>query len=272
MKLSHLFAVILVLLFLVGSAGIVFKVNKTLKALAFEDAQKKAELILQMNGAIAEFFSKQLQPDIKAMAERLGEDDRFNPVWMSAIYAGRQIGESFKGLTGETYTFRKTTVNARNADSEPNAYERAFITELEKDPGLIRRQLTVEVDGKPCLLSMERAPTLGESCLRCHNTPAQAPPEIIEMYGAERGFGRRLGQASVFSVLIPLEEEFAHADALSLQLSLAIMLMLILILSGYFLMKQRLIFLPLSRLRTQTKRIAGNPGVLGEKIRSPFRP
>ena len=42
------------------------------------------------------------------------------------------------------------------------------------------------------------------SCLRCHATPAQAPAELVSLYGPVRSFGRKDGEV-VSAISIPVK-------------------------------------------------------------------
>lgn len=200
------------------------------------------------------------------MAERLEEPGRFNPVWMSSIYALRKIGNEFKTITGERYVFRKTIVGARNPDSEADEFEREFIRQLEADPDLKESSRIVSRQDGPYYLSMRRSSTMVEGCLRCHSTPDKAPAELLEIYGASLGFGRSVGQASAISLQIPVAASYAKADQLTLQLSLMLLGLLCLLFLTLSQSIRRLVVNPLQKFHSQVRAIAGNPHSLRIKI------
>ncbi|MDO3380110.1 response regulator [Geoalkalibacter halelectricus] len=266
MKLSKSLNLILLLLFFVGSLAVILTVNFSLKKQAYLDAEREAELLIGMHEAIYQYFVHELQPEVKKMAERLDEQNVYNPVWMSSLYALRKIGQEFKTITGERYAFRKTIVGARNQDNEANAFERKFIAQLELDPDLKELSRIVYLEDGPYYLSMRRSSSMVENCLRCHSTPDNAPAELLEIYGSYLGFGRSVGQASAISMQIPVADSYAKADQLTLQLSMMLLGLLCLLFLTLSQSIRRLVVNPLQRFHSQVRAIAGNPHSLRQKI------
>jgi two-component system NtrC family sensor kinase len=94
-------------------------------------------------------------------------------------------------------------------------------------------------------------------CLRCHGTPADAPPGLIKLYGAEHGFGYHEGMLmGVESISISLSPALQEIDQIAIQISLFgvfAMVFLFLAIDGTFL---RLIAQPLRRMGALFENIA----------------
>ncbi len=84
-------------------------------------------------------------------------------------------------------TFRVTSKNYRNPKNKPDSLEMHAINALEKK----EKTFVEQFEGDTYRYSIPL--TVTEACLKCHDKPENAPKEVIEKYGSERGFGYKVG-------------------------------------------------------------------------------
>ncbi len=177
---------------LLAMAGLVgffaFALNLHLERIMETEAREKATLILSQVGAVQGYVRTKLRP---AMYRMLPED-QFVLEAMSTSFVTRLVMSDLN-LAKEAFLYRRVGIGARNPDYEANALERELIGRFEKDPGVVLIEEYVEEDGEQHFITA-RPQRFEMSCLHCHGTPEAAPSELIERYGAERGFGREVGQ------------------------------------------------------------------------------
>ncbi len=97
--------------------------------------------------------------------------------------------------------FRVTSDNFRNPKNAPDDFEKKAITWFKRNKSY-KERYAMEGDtfryAAPLIIK--------KGCLKCHSSPSTAPREVIEKYGAKRGFGYKLGDIrGVISVSIPTE-------------------------------------------------------------------
>ena len=243
--------------FVVAGLAIVLLVNRHDRAMALRAAEQQADLRLRQSLATHDYFTTRLKPALFAVVGQARVDTAFDPTWMSSTYVVRQIDERMRASLGDGHRYKEAVIGARNPVNEADEEERAFLEAATRDPALERRSMERVVDGRRVLQVIRRGETTEAACLRCHDTPDRAPPGLVKMYGATRGFGRRIGElTSAVSIRIPLEEAYAQANAFSWQLSVA----LLLVLGVMFLVKvavQRAFVLePLGRLHERARLVA----------------
>ncbi len=125
-------------------------------------------------------------------------------------------------------------------------------------------------EGKPFFVVMRRAETMEESCLRCHGDPAKAPADLVKVYGEDRSFHRKVGEAvSAISIRIPLSTAYAQADVSAWKLSGLLFLAMSLFLVASLWLNSRLVLSPLSLIRRKAQQIAESDVHLGEEIPVP---
>jgi two-component sensor histidine kinase len=269
-KLSLLLTITLGLVFVVALLVIVAEITQE-REQALAEAAEKARLLLNRNLATHTYFTHELKPALFEVTAPIYSDDYFDPAWMSSTYAVRQIDHYFKELSSMDYYYKEAAVNARSPANEADDYERSFLQQLNDNP-TVSEQATVRwLNGVPYFVFMQRGEVMAKSCLRCHDTPNQAPAGLVGRYGPIRSFGRSEGEiVSAISIRVPLSTAYAEANASAWQMAgLSVMLV-----AGLFLIQvllnKKLLFNPLARLQRQATRISTEFQHLGETIPLPF--
>lgn len=237
--------------YLAAAIGAVALVHGHGRALAREEARRRAELLVERDLAIHHYVNRELKPALVEVMGAPGATRRYDPRWMSSNYVVRRIDEIARDESdgGERHYDRESAIDARNPSSEADPYERAFIEDARRDPGLEARTTVRVLAGRAYLEVLHRGESIEPSCLRCHSVPSAAPAGLVERYGATRAFGRELGQlVSAVSVRVPLDPAYAAADAASLRLSLALLAVLAALFVAHLALQRRLLLAPLARL------------------------
>lgn len=157
------------------------------KSLEYE-AYQKSELVMTAMEANRHYVREVLRPK---MYETLGQD-QFILQAMSSSYISRIVMERFNASIDD-FTYRRVAVNARNPKYEANAKEVEMVNYFAENPAVDEWQGIVEKNGQRNFVRYK--PVYWEaSCAHCHGEPEDAPLEIINQYGDERGFYRETGQ------------------------------------------------------------------------------
>ena len=254
-----------------GIMVIVF-LNWRMKTYALDEAEQKAEIMLNQNLAIHTYFTHQLKPALFKMERSVGSDRPeiyFDPVWMSSTYAVREIEKYFRILADETYSYKECAINARNPENEADDFEKAFIRELNRSPELKLKAKVRVIEGKPQFQVLRRGEVMEGSCLRCHSKPVVAPEGLISRYGPDRSFNRSVGEVvSAISIKVPLSVAYAKINRLLWRLSALFAFILICLFGVVFSLNNRWVFGPLKAIRAKAFEISENPEKLGEQIDS----
>jgi len=127
------------------------------------------------------------------------------------------------------------------------------------------------IDGKAYLDVLRRAEVMETSCLRCHSEAKAAPTGLVDIYGPERSFHRKLGETvSAVSLRIPLSEAYQAADAFSWRLSGILLLVLTALFLAQYALYRRFLLRPLTALQEKAGLIASSASHLGDQIPLPF--
>jgi signal transduction histidine kinase len=245
--------------------------NRQARQQALAEAESKDRLLLDHNLAIHTYFTHQLKPSLFERTELFQDEGYFDPTWMSSTFAVREIDKYFKSLHYGDYYYKEAAINARSPENEADAYERAFIEELNADPQLEDRSEIRVLDGEPYFVTLRRGETMEQTCLRCHSTPDQAPQNLVRVYGPERSFGREIGQAvSAIAIHTPLSTTYRRANAFSLWLSGLLLVLLLGLFVVQYWFNARLLYAPLSRIRNKALQIASGGEHLGQEIPLPW--
>lgn len=253
------------------AATVVFLINSNMRAQALVEAESKAKILLDRTIATHNYFSDHLKPHVFKIMEQSQPAGYFDPVWMSSTYANRMIDADFCNMNQGFYYFKNCAINARSPENEAYDYEKAFIQKLNIDPGLLYRSYVKDINGQPYFIVLRRGETMRQACAACHTTPDLAPTGLINIYGPDRSFNRRLDEViSAQSVRIPLAAAYANADRVTWQLSVTFLLLLTGLFSIQYLLQRKLVFSPLKKLEQRADEIARNEEQVGSTIPIPY--
>ena len=269
-KLSTRVSIFVVIVFVVSIAIVIVAVNFYMRRQALFEAESKAMEILDSRLAIHTYFSHQIKPKMFQFTEHFRPKDYFEPTWMSSTYAIREMGKYADQMGSKEYYYKECAINARSPENEADGYEREFLKKLAEKPDLVSQSNIRYLDDKPYFAVLRRGEAMEESCLRCHSDPQIAPKGLVDIYGSERSFNRKVGDVvQAISIRIPLSTAYASANHFSLELSgLLLVLFVLLYLSHYYVIKKWL-FDPIDTLREKAFLIAHKKEHLGEKIDIP---
>ncbi len=189
------------------------------KRLLENSAYRETRLVLEAVEASRKYIRENLRPK---MRERFGAD-YFMLEAMSTSYVGREVMDRFQDILPE-YDYRRVSINARNPASEANATERAMIDHFHENGNQDNWVGMMNVKGEAYYMRFQPV-YFKESCMSCHGDPADAPAELIQLYGSEKGFGKTAGEiAGLTAVNIPVESALAGIQEKATSVFLVVLL------------------------------------------------
>lgn len=253
------------LLAMTGLVGFfAFTLNMHLGRLMEAEAREKASLILSQVGAVQGYVRTKLRPAMY----RILPENQFVLEAMSTSFVTRLIMSDLN-LAKEAFIYRRVGIGARNPDYEARPLEQEFIRRFEADPKLLRIEDFVDFQGERHFVTA-RPQRFEASCMRCHGDPTEAPRELIERYGSERGFGREMGQlAGIDLVSLKVQREVGGIREATLSFALLLaggIIVMLIGIQGFF---HRLVVVSLRRVTGVMQRLfpeeaqAFSPGATG---------
>ncbi len=170
-----------------GCLGIIlyFHLNSIMKT----QISQRSRMLLAQSDAVQDYVKTVLRPE---MFNTLPEG-QFILKAMSSSYISRQVMTRLNIQEDQDYLYRRVAKNARNPESAPNELETFLIREFNKN-----RNLTIWEDDSFVenikYHFVARPVIFNESCMNCHGDPADAPVELIKLYGDKKGFHHTVGE------------------------------------------------------------------------------
>jgi PAS domain S-box-containing protein len=269
-KISTRLFLCIALVFALAAFILLIAARDELRHQTLAEAEAKAQIIMDHKLAVHHYYHEELRPKLMDLTKPILSDDFFEPYSMSPLYAIRRIGLHFRSISTTKYIDKNCTIGARNPENEANDFERDFINELNRNPGLIKKTQIRFIDGQPYFILLSRGLEMKESCFRCHGSPDKAPLDLISQYGSELGFNRELGKTvSAISIGIPLKETYIAAERFSIRLSGLFLTVFACLFIVQHLLMRRLFFDPLKKIHNKALEIADSDKHLGEAIPHP---
>jgi len=158
-------------------------------------------LALNFDLAIREYVAEKIRP---LMFNLLGEGE-FKPETMSTSYVARNIFNKVRTKFPD-YIIKFSADNPRNPVNLAGPGELNMIRYFNENPQ--KKVWTGEINlGKILYFAKFSAMRMEESCLRCHGKPADAPVELLKIYGSNASFNLPLGEVvGLDTIAIPKDK------------------------------------------------------------------
>ncbi len=162
---------------------------------------QQLSLALNFDLAIRNYVAE----DIRPMMFNLLPKGRFVPQTMSTSYVARNIFNKVRNKFPE-YIIKFSADNPRNPANLAGAEELNMIKYFNEKPQ--EKVWTGEINlGNKLYFAKFSAMRMEESCLRCHGNPADAPAELLKIYGSKASFNLPLGKVvGLDTIAIPKEK------------------------------------------------------------------
>ncbi len=161
---------------------------------------EKSEIILAELEATRKYVSDILRPRISSLIS----GDEFVLEAMSTTYVSRQIMDRFQKMFPE-FSYKRAAMDPRAPSNQADTFEREILSRFQQDPDLKDWQGLVTRNNERFFVRMVPI-HMDAACLRCHGERDSAPAKLLDLYGSDRGFGRKVGDIAGMDVLsFPVE-------------------------------------------------------------------
>ncbi len=243
MKLLAKFNLMLIVLFGIGLLLVLQLSRRFLEENAREQIIQQARLMVSSARSTRDYTEEELDPLLEKTPDSA---ERFLPQTIP-FYAATV---TFNHLRRDypDYSYKEAALNPTNPRDRAEDWEADIIHYFRDHPG--KTELMGERNtpmGQTIYLAQPIA--VSEGCLRCHSSPAVAPPTEVSTYGSSNGFGWKANEvvgAQIVSVPTEVPLGIAHQAfrTLLLYLSLTFLATMIVIDLGLY----TVVIVPLRRL------------------------
>jgi signal transduction histidine kinase/CheY-like chemotaxis protein/HPt (histidine-containing phosphotransfer) domain-containing protein len=207
MKLRVKFIGAVVLLLVAAMGGTAWMLARHQQQAVDQAVLERSRTVLSFGQACRDYSADTLRPAVSA------HSDVFIPEAESATFVTRGIFDAFRTRM-PAYSFREASLNPLNEANRADAAEEEIIRRFAADPNL------PEVSGFRVRAGAEefyvaRPIRVTAGCLRCHDTPQRAPPELVAHYGETHGYGWKEGDVhSAIMVHVPVADIYQEQAAM----------------------------------------------------------
>jgi len=227
MKLMWKFNLVLLALFVVGFALTGVISYNVLQANAREEILDNARIMMESALSSRSYTNTQVTPLLETQLKY-----SFLPQSVPAYAATEQFNDLRKKYPD--YSYKEATLNPTNPRDRATDWEADVVNQFRK--GTVKAELIGEREtatGRTLYLARP-IQIKDPACLACHNTVAEAPKTMIELYGPANGFGWKLNEiigAQIVSVpsALPIQRADHTFKVFMLLLTLVFVLTFILL-------------------------------------------
>jgi protein-histidine pros-kinase len=253
MRLLAKFSMIFAVVFGLGLAAAAYLFHTSLQRSAREQVLYQAQIMMETAVAMRNYTTDQIRPVMieilqpyradaeDAISKICAREAASRRVFRPQIVPAFAATEIFSYLRKKypDYFYKEASLNPTNPRNRVVDWEEDILNAFRNRPDLTlldgERMTPL---GKSLFLARPMRAT--KSCLECHATPAQAPQDMVKLYGSANGFGWKENEiiaAQIISVPVSLPVEMANRSFRRLLFSLlgvGILTLLVLDLLLYF--------------------------------------
>ena len=221
---------------------------------SMKEAETKARIIDAYIKASRAYFMAVQRPLISELVEK----DRFYPEIMSGFGITRRTVDMIDAEQLKGFQFRQVSVSPHHPPNKADKFEQDLIAKFKADPKKEEASGTTTHNGELYFYTSRPIRMDGKGCLKCHLDPAQAPKDLVEVYGTA-GFDAKYKEGDIFAayvVYVPLAPAVAAAKQQALMLfAVGATMMLLGLLFIYVFLDQRIVK-PIMELSSRTEEVS----------------
>ncbi len=208
-----------------------------------QNTYEKARIFMAEAEAARRYVKDILRPKMYSILPK----DKFIVEAMSTSYVTRKVMGKVAAFFKDV-RYKRAALNPRNPSNEPNDFERKMIAYYNRTHSKREWHGIATLGGRRWFVVLQPI-YMERSCLRCHGNPQDAPAQLIEKYGKERGFFKKVGSiAGLDEVQFPVDKALAaiHRTALNIVAIGVVFVVVLFVLVGFFF--QKFVYGPLTHL------------------------
>ncbi len=230
-----------------------------------KEAEDKTQIIMTHVKSTGDYVRETLRPAIFNALGRLNAKDEFIIEAMSTTYVNMQVMSRFNKEMSD-YKFRRASDNPMNPNNKADSLHMEMLSYFRTNPDLKSWKGIVTINDKRYLYRINPV-VMDTPCLQCHGNPADAPAQLIKIYGKSSGFGWEIGNiVGINSVSVPLDIAFVQIKGLAIKAFIFGFSSLFILFIALHLTFKHIVTKPINNLSKIFKGIASGEEPLGKAI------
>ncbi|MCB0165336.1 MAG: DUF3365 domain-containing protein [Anaerolineae bacterium] len=203
------FTLLLSLVFLGGVIISGFVLWQILQNRAQGEITDKGLLLIQTMNSVRDYTSIHINP---LLADDLKEQPTFIAETVPA-FSAREVFEQFRqDKDYQDFLYKEATLNPTNPLNKADNFETDLLERMRRDPNKKEESGYRTLSGQPVYFIARPLAVSSPSCLACHDTPENAPKNLVATYGPAGGFGWKLNDVVTAQMIyVPAQEVFNTA-------------------------------------------------------------
>jgi HAMP domain-containing protein len=204
------FNLLLVVVFIISIVISGTALSSVLQHRAQNEVTAKAVILSKTMTSVRKYTQDRVNP---LLASRLETEPVFIPETIPAFSATEVFENLRKNEEYKNFLYKEATLNPTNLRDKADPFETKIVERFRNNPKLQEiADFRSFPEGTVFYIARPLAVTQ-QSCLRCHDTPDQAPKSQLTTYGTNNGFGWKINEIVAAQIIsVPSEQVFMTAQ------------------------------------------------------------
>jgi HAMP domain-containing protein len=206
LSLAAKFNLVFVTIFGIGFAAASLVTNHLLQQNAREETLQSARVLMQAAVAARTYTTAQIVPLLETRLKY-----EFLPQSIPSFAATEHLNQLLKSYPD--FSYKEATLNPTNPRDRAADWEADLVNTLRAKPALAELVGERTTAVGPALYVARPLQITNAACLRCHSVPDAAPKTMLDIYGANNGFGwKHMEIIGAQVVSVPMEVPLHRAS------------------------------------------------------------
>ena len=208
LSLAAKFNIVFLSIFGIGFGAASAVTNYLLQENAREETLQSARVLMQAALAARSYTSDQIVPLLETRLKY-----EFLPQSIPSFAATEHLNQLLKAYPD--FSYKEATLNPTNLRDRASDWEADLVNTLRAKPAIEELVGERSTTIGPALYVARPLQIKKEACLRCHSVPDAAPKTMLDVYGANNGFGwKHMEIIGAQVVSVPMHVPLKRANAM----------------------------------------------------------
>ncbi len=218
---------------------VIYFIYQDNKSSEISNERNNIEDVLIQTKAVRKYVSNDQKDEIyKLQKEGIVSFHYFTSPLLSSTYSANKVNEYYNQIKKEynlpTIDIRFASPNPRNPDNLATKEEQKILNKFISNEINRFEEIKKTKNGDVLYIAL---PTrkLEAKCMRCHDSPDNAPSQLVDIYGNKAGFGEKVGNMkAIMSIEMPLEKAYEKAYEKTLKSAFYILIATLIFMYFYY--------------------------------------
>ncbi|MEM1242617.1 MAG: DUF3365 domain-containing protein [Cyanobacteria bacterium P01_H01_bin.26] len=189
LKLAQKFTLMLLAVFIGGILMSGLALSRLLNYTTQAELTNKALMLMETMNSVREYTVREVRPELEAQSEIEFLPETVPSYSAHTVFATLQASPEY-----QNFFYKEAVLNPTNPKDQADEFETSLVNAFQRPDSPVEFHNFRDAPGGRLYYVARPIQIKQEACLTCHSTADRAPKSMVDLYGAQNGFGWELNE------------------------------------------------------------------------------